>query len=159
MNMFTVPVCNHPDTNRDTKVYNHIDTQRSAVLPYAALVFCEEHWLSLRERVGWECPLSEPSLPCEAKLQSLQEDQAGTCPNGCASPAAAIDSHRENPLNRNEIPSQKRIRRSQHFHMFASLQATKEFYCGLDELCMSRGADWPMNKSPSVPTSSPLNNL
>lgn len=63
------------------------------LLPYAALVFCEEHWLFRHERVGWECPPSEPSLPCEARLQSLPEGQAGTCPDGCASPAAAIDIH------------------------------------------------------------------
>lgn len=63
------------------------------MLPYAALVFCEEHWLSLREHAGRECPLSEPSLPCEAMLQSLPEGQAGTCPDGCASPAAVIDIH------------------------------------------------------------------
>lgn len=65
--------------------------QRFAVLPYAALVFCAVHWLSPHAHAGWECPLSEPSLPCEARLQSHPEDQAGTCPDGCASPAAAID--------------------------------------------------------------------
>lgn len=61
------------------------------MLPYAVLVFCEERWLSLHERVGGESPPSEPFLPCEARPQSLPEDQAETCPDGYASPAAAID--------------------------------------------------------------------
>lgn len=63
------------------------------MLPYAALVFCEEHWLSPHEHVGWECLLSEPSRLCAARRQSLPEAQAGTCPDGCASRAAAIDTH------------------------------------------------------------------
>lgn len=62
-----------------------------AVLPYAALVFCVEHWLSRQEPVEWESPPSEPSLPYEARLQSLPRDQEGICPDGGASPAAAID--------------------------------------------------------------------
>lgn len=43
--------------------------------------------------------------------------------------------------------------------MFTSIQATKEFYASLDKLWMSRGADCPMNKTSSVPVSSPLNKL
>lgn len=61
------------------------------VLPYAAPVFCVEHWLFLQELVEWESPPSEPSLPYEARLQSLPEDQAAICPDAGASPAAAIN--------------------------------------------------------------------
>lgn len=66
---------------------------RNPESPYAVQAFYEEHWPSHHERVGWGCLLSEPSLPCEARLQSHPEDQAETCPDGCASPAAAIDIH------------------------------------------------------------------
>lgn len=79
--LYVVPLCNQKAKGQ------------SVVLPYCALVFCEEHWLFLHEHVGWGCPPSEPSLPCEARLQSLPEDPAGTCPDGYASPAAAIDNH------------------------------------------------------------------
>ena len=61
------------------------------MLPYAALVFCVEQWLSPLELVEWESPPLKPSLPCEARLQSLPGDQEGICPDGGASPAAAID--------------------------------------------------------------------
>lgn len=63
----------------------------STLLPYAVPVFCGERWPFPRERVGEECPPSEPSLPCEARLQPLPEGRAETCPDGCASLAAAID--------------------------------------------------------------------
>lgn len=63
----------------------------STLLPYAVPVFCGQRWPSPRERAGEECPPSEPSPPCEARLQPLPEDRAETCPDGCASPAAAID--------------------------------------------------------------------
>lgn len=125
-------------------------------LPYAALVFCEERWLSLHEHVGWRCPLSEPSLPCEARLRSLPEAQAGTCPDGCASPAAAINMFlkKQNPLQ-SKIPPQRRLCWSKHVHMFTSIQAQEEFYVSLDELWTSRGAD----KTSSVLVSSPPNKL
>lgn len=60
-------------------------------LPCAAPAFCGERWPSPRERAGEECPPSEPSPPGEARLQPLPEDPAETCPDGCASLAAAID--------------------------------------------------------------------
>lgn len=129
------------------------------MLPYAALVFCEVHWLSPHVHVGWECPLSEPSLPCEARLQSHPEDQAGTCPDGCASPAAAIDIHLKTHLTK---------ARSHHRGGDADRNISicsqafgpqKEFYASLDKRWMSRRVDWPMNKTPSVLISSPLNKL
>lgn len=61
------------------------------LLPYAAPVFCVEHWLSPQELDERESPPSEPSLPDEARLQSLPGDREGICPDGGASPAAAID--------------------------------------------------------------------
>lgn len=101
---WNVCLCDSKFLNTSCKVYPHIvtiswilclypKTLRCTykVLPYAALVFCVEHWLSPQELVEWKSPPSEPSLPYEARLQSLPGDQEGICPDGGASPAAAID--------------------------------------------------------------------
>lgn len=80
--------------------------QSPDVWPCAALVFCGGHWPFLHEQAGGGCPPSEPSLLGEARLQTLPGVQAETCPDGCASPAAAID----NPLktHKNKIQQWRR---------------------------------------------------
>lgn len=122
------------------------------MLPYAALVFCVEHWQSPQELVELESPPSEPSLPYEARLQSLPRDQAGICPGGGASPTAAINIINKTPLNK--IVQDQTISACSQ-----ALRLNKGLLISLDKTRISRGAHFPINKTSSVPVPSPVNKL